>query len=93
MSESRSQCTKTDKPQFDICERTFQFALRIVHVCELLDQSPGVCWTLSKQLLKAGTSVGANLEEAQGGQSRADSSRNTQLLAKRPVKRSIGCAF
>ena len=28
--------------------------------------------TLAKQLLRAGTSVGANLEEAQGGQSKAD---------------------
>jgi four helix bundle protein len=72
MSKSRSQQTNVGKPPFDICERTFQFALRIVQVCEMLDQSPGVRWILSKQLLKAGTSVGANLEEAQGGQSRAD---------------------
>jgi four helix bundle protein len=72
MSKYRSERMNVDKPPFDICERTFQFALRIVHVCELLDQKPGVRWVLSKQLLGAGTSIGANLEEAQGGQSRAD---------------------
>jgi four helix bundle protein len=31
-----------------------------------------VCRTISYQLLKAGTSIGANLEEAQAGQSKAD---------------------
>ena len=37
-----------------------------------LKSAPGVGRTLSGQLLRAGTSVGANLEEAQAGQSRAD---------------------
>ncbi len=57
---------------FDLCERTFQFALRIVKLCRALEQKPGVGWLLSKQLFKAGTSIGANVEEGQGGQSRAD---------------------
>jgi len=35
-------------------------------------KTPGACRTLSGQLLKAGTSVGANVEEAQAGQSRPD---------------------
>ena len=33
---------------------------------------PGVCRELSRQLLKAGTSVGANTEEAQAAQSKPD---------------------
>jgi four helix bundle protein len=56
----------------DIRERTFEFAVRIVALCQHLDKKPGVPRTLSGQLLKAGTSVGANAEEAQAGQSRAD---------------------
>jgi four helix bundle protein len=32
----------------------------------------GVSRMLGKQLFRAGTSIGANVEEAQGGQSRAD---------------------
>lgn len=60
------------KHDYDIRERTFQFAVRIVKLCQKLDLMRGVPRTLSYQLLKAGTSVGANVEEAQGGQSRPD---------------------
>ena|ERR1043165_6407137 len=56
----------------DIKERAFAFALRIVKLCQHLDKQPGVSRTLAYQLLKAGTSVGANIEEAQAGQSRPD---------------------
>lgn len=56
----------------DIKARTFEFALRIIKLCQHLDKKPGVPRILSYQLLKAGTSVGANVEEAQAGQSRAD---------------------
>ena len=55
----------------DIKERTFEFALRIIKLCQHLDKKPGVPRTLSYQLLKAGTSIGA-VEEAQAGQSRPD---------------------
>jgi len=61
-----------DKPVRDICERTFRFAARIVKLCQTLDETRGVNRTLANQLLRAGTSIGANVEEAQGGQSRAD---------------------
>lgn len=56
----------------DIRERAFEFAERIVKVCQFLDEKPGVDRTLSKQLIRSGTSIGANLEEAQAGQSKAD---------------------
>jgi four helix bundle protein len=56
----------------DIRERTFEFALRIIKLCQHLDRRPGVPRGLSYQLFKAGTSVGANVEEAQAGQSRPD---------------------
>jgi four helix bundle protein len=61
-----------EERQRDIEPRTFEFALRVVRLCEKLDEKPGVGRTLGKQLLRAGTSVGANVEEAQAGQSRAD---------------------
>ena len=56
----------------EIQERTFEFAIRIVKLCQYLDEKPGVKRTLSNQLLRSGTSVGANIQEAQAGQSRAD---------------------
>ena len=61
----------SDEPQ-EIAERAFAFAVRIVKLCQTLDERPGVSRTLSSQLLRSGTSIGANLEESKGGQSRAD---------------------
>jgi len=68
---------KYEKPQrnekiWDIRERSFAFAVRIVKLCRSLEQSGRVSRTLITQLLKAGTSIGANLEEAQGGQTKPD---------------------
>jgi len=56
----------------DIRERAFAFAVRIVKLCQYLEKNTSVSKTLINQLLKAGTSVGANLEEAQAGQSKPD---------------------
>lgn len=56
----------------DLQERTFRFATRVVKLCKVLDDSPGVSRTLAKQLLRSGTSIGANVEEGQGSQSKAD---------------------
>jgi four helix bundle protein len=36
-----------------------------VKACSFLDEKPGVARTLGKQLLRSGTSVGANVREAQ----------------------------
>lgn len=63
---------ETDQPKRDLPERTFEFARRVVKLCQALDQTPGVSRTLASQLLRAGTSIGANVEEGQGSQSRAD---------------------
>ncbi|MBC2710998.1 MAG: four helix bundle protein [Desulfosarcina sp.] len=56
----------------DLPERTFEFAKRVVLLCKVLDASPGVNRTLANQLLRSGTSVGANVEEGQASQSEAD---------------------
>jgi len=56
----------------DIRERTFDFALRIVKLCQQLEEDGGVGRTLGWQLLRSGTSIGANVEEAQAGQSKLD---------------------
>jgi four helix bundle protein len=56
----------------DLPERTFAFAAKVVRLCRVLDQTPGVSRTLANQLLRAGTSIGANVEEGQASQSKAD---------------------
>ena len=54
-----------------IQEKSFQFAVRIVKLCRHL-QTEKKEFILSKQLLRSGTSIGANVAEAQQAQSRAD---------------------
>ncbi len=56
----------------DLQERTFRFALQIVKLCRHLEVKSGVSRILARQLLRAGTSIGANVEEAQAAQSRPD---------------------
>jgi four helix bundle protein len=51
--------------------KSYDFALRIIKVYKYLIQEKKE-FVLSKQLLRSGTSVGANIEEAIGGQSKAD---------------------
>jgi len=60
------------KKKRDLCERTFQFALRIVNLCQGLSKKPGAGQTMANQLLRSGASIGASVEEGQAGQSRAD---------------------
>ena len=63
---------KNGKPPPDILDRTFKFAVEIIKLCALLDERPGVGRVLMSQILRAGTSVPSNVEEAQAGQSKAD---------------------
>ena len=52
-------------------EKSFSFAVRIVKLYKYLCEEKKE-YTLSKQLLRSGTSVGANIEEALGGYSKKD---------------------
>ena len=54
-----------------ILVKSFRFAVRITNLCKYL-QKENAEYILSKQLLRAGTSIGANVTEAQRAQSRAD---------------------
>ena len=60
------------KAKLDIVHRTYKFSLDAMQLCDRLNEKPGLGWQLGRQLFRAATSVGANLEEAQAGQSRAD---------------------
>ena len=55
----------------NIQDKSFSFAVRTVNLCKMLrcDRKE---YTLSRQLLRSGTSIGANISEAQNAQSRAD---------------------
>jgi four helix bundle protein len=53
-----------------IVQLTFQFALDIIQFTEVLEQQKK--YNLAKQLFRCGTSIGANVREAQGAESKAD---------------------
>lgn len=71
-SHFKLQTSRLHDPPQEIGARAFDLAVRVVKLCRVLDQSPGVSRTLANQLLRSGTSIGANLAESKGGQSRAD---------------------
>ena len=52
-------------------EKSFTFALRIVKLVQSLENESRD-WVLSRQLLKSGTSIGANVREARFAQSNSD---------------------
>src|SRR3989442_3545902 len=56
----------------DIRDRTFRFACDIVYYCDELFKRGGVGRVLAPQLVRCATSIGSNLEEARGGESRPD---------------------
>ena len=63
-----------------IKEKSYFFALEIIGLYKaLLKQNE---YVLSKQLLKSGTSIGANVEEALAGQSRADFLSKMSIASK-----------
>ncbi len=66
---------------YDIKQRTFLFALRIVQLVGKLPRTvAGV--EIGRQLLRAGTSVGSNVEEADGSVSRKDFANHIRIARK-----------
>jgi four helix bundle protein len=55
----------------DLQERTKQFALSIIRTCSIIPKTTEA-QVLGKQLLRSGTSVGANYREAYRGRSKAE---------------------
>lgn len=68
--------------EWKITERSFQFAVRIVRLCQFLEKQDRVSRTLASQLLRSGTSVGANIEEAKAGQNKADFTAKMSIARK-----------
>jgi four helix bundle protein len=68
--ESKSQYANEEKV-FDIFERTLIFSARIIDIADILPDEKG-CNILCNQLVRSGTSIGANMEEADGAVSKRD---------------------
>lgn len=66
------KCVRRQVKGRDICERTFEFALRIVKLADVLARRSWVGEKVASQIIGSGTSIGANVEEAQAAESKAD---------------------
>ena len=66
-----------------IDERTFEFALEIIALYKFLVTNKE--YVLSKQVLRSGTSIGANVQESQAAQSRAD------FISKMSIVHPVKC--
>ena len=52
--------------------RTFAFACDVVHFYRAVSQIPSFPFAIARQVLRSGTAVGANIEEARSPSSRRD---------------------
>lgn len=68
---------KKDNP---ILKLTFEFSVQIVLYCEILEEKRK--FVISKQLLKSGTSIGANIREAQNAESKSDFVHKIKIALK-----------
>lgn len=63
-----------------IIEKSYQFAIRIVKLSKYLDGKKA--FAISNQIIRCGTSIGANITEAQYAQSRKDFISKMQISLK-----------
>ena len=63
-----------------IIKLTFQFSLDLIVYCEFLHEDKK--FVIANQLLKSGTSIGANIREAQNAESKADFIHKIKIAAK-----------
>src|ERR1700744_4980852 len=63
-----------------IVKLTFEFALDIIEFSELLESKKK--FVIARQLLKSGTSIGANVREAQNAESKNDFIHKLKIAAK-----------
>jgi four helix bundle protein len=63
-----------------IIQLSLEFALDIIEYAELLEGSKK--WVIAQQILKSGTSIGANIREAQNAESKIDFIHKMKIAAK-----------
>jgi four helix bundle protein len=63
-----------------ILDLTFEFALMIIEYSEILEKHRK--YQISNQIIRSGTSIGANVREAQNAESKADFIHKMKIAAK-----------
>ena len=77
----KSEWEITEKP-YDLRQRLFLFACRIVRVVQFLHTRGPVAIALCSQLLRCATSAGANYEEADDGSSPRDARAKKRIVLR-----------
>ena len=75
----------------DILELSFDFALQIISYCEQLEEKRK--YVIARQLLKSGTSIGANVREAQNSESNQYFIHKLKIAAKEADEKHFGCSY
>jgi len=75
--------------KIELERRTKEFSLQLIHFLESLPKNY-LGETLDRQLLKSGTSIGANYREANRAESKADFIHKLAIVGKEASKPSIG---
>ena len=70
-----------DRSPTDIQQRTFEFAKRIVNLVDRLPRTLAAT-EIGRQMLRSGTSVGANMQEADAAESRSDFIHKVSIALK-----------
>jgi len=68
------------KKENAVVDKSIDLALMLIEFCELLEDRRK--YVIARQLLKSGTSIGANIHEAQNAESRADFIHKMKLAVK-----------
>lgn len=63
-----------------VVKLAFEFSINVISFCELLESKKK--YVIARQLLKSGTSIGANIIEAQNAESKADFIHKFKIAAK-----------
>ncbi len=81
VKETKAVYEAGPKAPFDIRERTFLFGVRVVKLVGHLPRTVAGL-EIGRQLIGSGTSVGANVEEAHGGESKRDFAHKMGIAEK-----------
>jgi four helix bundle protein len=69
------------KKPFDLKERALEFAVSAIGITENLPRSPGG-YAVANQLARAGSAIGANIEEGDGAETKPDKRRSMVIARK-----------
>lgn len=70
--------TERDGSKPGVQERSFAFALRVLKLVRALSRD-AASQVIARQIARSGTSIGANIEEAQGAHSKAEFARRMNI--------------